>query len=733
MDFKYILNPNYVVASYLLSFLKEQEIKDIFIAPGSRSAPMALALSNSDYFNVHIHFDERALGFMALGYAKAQEKPAVIITTSGSAVGNLLPALMEANQTNIPLIVISADRPYELLNCGANQTCMQEGIFSDYALSLAVPTLDQYINLGVIHNRIIKAYEEMLLKRKPLHLNVHIREPLYTLVKEYELTKDDFKVIFNIVSFQNFKEIFGYLSSLKNDEASSFLVKNFEEKFFSKYFDLLNELKAKKDNLTSLDNKTLQTTQTNQNNLKDEKDLSKEESSFDKLQVNKNIKESKEESEEVTLTKEENPLKNEQYQKTPDSQSSDFQKVTLPSLYSFSKGFAYFAKNNRVNGEGLEDFLLTKMILKPTIILVGDLTPSETISLSNILKDIKNIVVADIQSSLRSFIRIGEEGTHFLISEYEILDINDYLVRNQEEYNLLVFGGRFISKKLLNLIQDFKGEVTFINSSLTNLNATNKNAQYITVNYVLLLIRFIDLKFNLKPSREILEFRREQLEKLQVFHEKIKSFYMEVNTFLNFSTLNYINVFKCLERFTYKGLFLGNSSIIRAADILLNPKAHVYSSRGVSGIDGQIATACAICEALENRADDKANNKNEPLISIIGDTTALYDLSSISLLKNQNHILIIINNNGGAIFNKFPIENKETLNKFFINPTNVSFKNICEMFKVSYVNPINLKDYLSTIENYQKGSIVIELNVSQDSSLPLIETQIKSFKEVLKG
>lgn len=719
MDFKYILNPNYVVASYLLSFLKEQEIKDIFIAPGSRSAPLALALSNSDYFNLHLHFDERALGFMALGYAKAQEKPAVIITTSGSAVGNLLPALMEANQTNIPIIVISADRPYELLNCGANQTCMQDGIFSDYALSLSIPCLDQYINLGVIHNRVIKSYEEMLLKRKPLHLNVHIREPLYTLVKKYELTKDDFKVIFNIASFESFKEILGYLSTLKNDEASSFLVKNFEGKFFSKYFDLLNDRKQNEESFNSLDNKSIQT---NQNNLKD-----------DKLQVNKNIKELKEESEEITQTKEENPLKNEQYQKTPDSQSSDFQKVTLPSLYSFSKGFAYFAKNNRVNGEGLEDFLLTKMILKPTIILVGDLTPSETISLSNIFKDIKNIVISDIQSSLRSFIKRGEEGTHFFISEYEILNINDYLVRNQEEYNLLVFGGRFISKKLLKLIQDFKGEVTFINSSLTNLNATNKNAQYITVNYVLLLIRFLDLKFNLKPSREILEFRREQLEKLQVFHEKIKSFYMEVNTFLNFSTLNYINVFKCLERFSYKGLFLGNSSIIRAADILLNPKSMVYSSRGVSGIDGQIATACAICEALENKNDDNANNKNEPLISIIGDTTALYDLSSISLLKNQNHILIIINNNGGAIFNKFPIENKETLNKFFINPTNVSFKNICEMFKVSYVNPINLKDYLSTLENYQVGPIVIELNVSQDSSLPLIETQIKSFKEVLKG
>lgn len=719
MDFKYILNPNYVVASYLLSFLKEQEIKDIFIAPGSRSAPLALALSNSDYFNLHLHFDERALGFMALGYAKAQEKPAVIITTSGSAVGNLLPALMEANQTNIPIIVISADRPYELLNCGANQTCMQDGIFSDYALSLSIPCLDQYINLGVIHNRVIKSYEEMLLKRKPLHLNVHIREPLYTLVKEYELTKDDFKVIFNIASFESFKEILGYLSTLKNDEASSFLVKNFEGKFFSKYFDLLNDRKQNEESFNSLDNKSIQT---NQNNLKD-----------DKLQVNKNIKELKEESEEITQTKEENPLKNEQYQKTPDSQSRDFQKVTLPSLYSFSKGFAYFAKNNRVNGEGLEDFLLTKMILKPTIILVGDLTPSETISLSNIFKDIKNIVISDIQSSLRSFIKRGEEGTHFFISEYEILNINDYLVRNQEEYNLLVFGGRFISKKLLKLIQDFKGEVTFINSSLTNLNATNKNAQYITVNYVLLLIRFLDLKFNLKPSREILEFRREQLEKLQVFHEKIKSFYMEVNTYLNFSTLNYINVFKCLERFSYKGLFLGNSSIIRAADILLNPKSMVYSSRGVSGIDGQIATACAICEALENKNDDNANNKNEPLISIIGDTTALYDLSSISLLKNQNHILIIINNNGGAIFNKFPIENKETLNKFFINPTNVSFKNICEMFKVSYVNPINLKDYLSTLENYQVGPIVIELNVSQDSSLPLIETQIKSFKEVLKG
>lgn len=102
-----------------------------FTAPGSRNAPFLQTLGRAPLNNypIFVHFDERALAFVALGAAKASQKPAVIITTSGTALGNLFPAVMEAFTCHIPLIIVSADRPYELCACGANQTCVQDHIY----------------------------------------------------------------------------------------------------------------------------------------------------------------------------------------------------------------------------------------------------------------------------------------------------------------------------------------------------------------------------------------------------------------------------------------------------------------------------------------------------------------------------------------------------------------------------------------------------------------------------
>lgn len=101
------------------------------IAPGSRSTPLVLAAAAADVKTVVCH-DERSLGFFALGHSKATRKPATIIVTSGTAVANLFPAVIEASMSQTPLIVLSADRPAELRGSGANQTIDQVRMFGNY-------------------------------------------------------------------------------------------------------------------------------------------------------------------------------------------------------------------------------------------------------------------------------------------------------------------------------------------------------------------------------------------------------------------------------------------------------------------------------------------------------------------------------------------------------------------------------------------------------------------------
>ncbi len=155
-------------------------VRHCCIAPGSRSAPLTLTVAEHDGLTEHVHFDERGLGFFALGLAKSRREPVAIITTSGTAVANLYPALIEAKQTATPLIVITADRPPELIDCGANQAIDQQGIYAGYpeaALNLPVP--DEHISVNWLLTSIDQAFARSCARSLPLHINCQFREPLY--------------------------------------------------------------------------------------------------------------------------------------------------------------------------------------------------------------------------------------------------------------------------------------------------------------------------------------------------------------------------------------------------------------------------------------------------------------------------------------------------------------------------------------------------------------------------
>src|ERR1700712_3964003 len=107
-------------------------LRDVVLSPGSRSQALALVAAEDQragLLRLHVRIDERVGGFVALGLAVETGLPVVVVMTSGTAVANLHPAVLEAHHAGVPLIIVSADRPAELRGIGSNQTTVQEGIF----------------------------------------------------------------------------------------------------------------------------------------------------------------------------------------------------------------------------------------------------------------------------------------------------------------------------------------------------------------------------------------------------------------------------------------------------------------------------------------------------------------------------------------------------------------------------------------------------------------------------
>ncbi len=167
---------NLLWARLMLEELHRLGVRHLCLAPGSRSTPLTMAAAGHDGFQRHTHFDERGLGFAALGLAKSSQSPVAIITTSGTAVANLYPAVIEAYQTGVPLVVLSGDRPPELIACGANQAIIQPAIFANYARRLDLPTPSLDLPPQALLAQLDQAMVDL---DRPLHINCMYREPLY--------------------------------------------------------------------------------------------------------------------------------------------------------------------------------------------------------------------------------------------------------------------------------------------------------------------------------------------------------------------------------------------------------------------------------------------------------------------------------------------------------------------------------------------------------------------------
>ena len=174
-------------------------VRHAVFSPGSRSTTMAMLFTEYEGFETYMNIDERSASFMALGIAKAHKEPTVLVCTSGSAVAHYLPAILEAQYSGVPLVVLSADRPHTLLHVGAPQTVDQQKIFGtavNYYEELAVPQEAHYYTYPRQVAR--KAYmKAMDTKKGPVHINVPLFEPLVPELdsKHFEAGRSPFNVV----------------------------------------------------------------------------------------------------------------------------------------------------------------------------------------------------------------------------------------------------------------------------------------------------------------------------------------------------------------------------------------------------------------------------------------------------------------------------------------------------------------------------------------------------------
>jgi len=165
-------------AAVILEALTRHGVQHVCIAPGSRSTPLTLAAAEHSALIHHTHFDERGLGHLALGLAKVSKQPVAVIVTSGTAVANLYPALIEAGLTGEKLILLTADRPPELIDCGANQAIRQPGMFASHpSHTLSLPRPSEDIPARWLVSSIDNAMGQ--LHAGGVHINCPFSEPLY--------------------------------------------------------------------------------------------------------------------------------------------------------------------------------------------------------------------------------------------------------------------------------------------------------------------------------------------------------------------------------------------------------------------------------------------------------------------------------------------------------------------------------------------------------------------------
>ncbi|WP_320815007.1 2-succinyl-5-enolpyruvyl-6-hydroxy-3-cyclohexene-1-carboxylic-acid synthase [Flavobacterium sp.] len=180
-----MIYPEIPLAQSVIEICKAKGVEHIIISPGSRNAPLTIGFANHPSFKCYSIVDERCAAFFALGIAQQINKPVAVVCTSGSALLNYYPAVAEAFYSQIPLVIISADRPHDKIDIGDGQTIRQENVFTNHILYNA-----NLHEIASIENdlTINEALNTSITNKGPVHINVPFEEPLYSTVSELSVT-----------------------------------------------------------------------------------------------------------------------------------------------------------------------------------------------------------------------------------------------------------------------------------------------------------------------------------------------------------------------------------------------------------------------------------------------------------------------------------------------------------------------------------------------------------------
>ncbi|MFD1605025.1 2-succinyl-5-enolpyruvyl-6-hydroxy-3-cyclohexene-1-carboxylic-acid synthase [Flavobacterium artemisiae] len=176
-----MIYPKIALAQSIIEILSAKGITNIIISPGSRNAPLTIGFAQNPNFKCYSIADERCAAFFALGIAQQTKQPTAIVCTSGSALLNYYPAFAEAFYSQIPLIVISADRPQSKIDIGDGQTIRQENVFLNHSVFNANLTEEVSAENDL---KINQAIETAIIKKGPVHINAPFEEPLYETTEE---------------------------------------------------------------------------------------------------------------------------------------------------------------------------------------------------------------------------------------------------------------------------------------------------------------------------------------------------------------------------------------------------------------------------------------------------------------------------------------------------------------------------------------------------------------------
>ena len=201
------INRNFIWAEKFVNYLAEAGVKHVCVSPGSRSTPLTLAFDNNKKIKKHIFVDERQSGFFALGLAKQTNLPVAVVTTSGTAAVELYPAIVEAYQNRVPLIICTADRPIRLRNKGANQTINQDNLYKNHIRFFYDAGLPQLTKTAfqTLLKKTGEAFRIALITdRGPVHINLQFDKPLEPHLSADEISETKLNELENVPAVQLF-------------------------------------------------------------------------------------------------------------------------------------------------------------------------------------------------------------------------------------------------------------------------------------------------------------------------------------------------------------------------------------------------------------------------------------------------------------------------------------------------------------------------------------------------